>query len=361
MLNKVIVYHSFTKQKRAAHQRIPDSEVTPLASVGIIANPAAGKDIRRLVAQGRFVPNQEKVNTLKRILAGLDAAGVSRAVMMPDMAMLGKAAIDGATLALAAEFIDMPVFNEERDTVRASRAMADMRVGCIITLGGDGTNRAVAKACRDIPLVPVSTGTNNVFPVMTEGTLAGLAAGVIARRLAPLDATTTRSKRLEIYIDDALADIALVDVAISRERFVGARAIWDMNTVSDLYLARAEPASIGLSAIGAQLTPIGITDPAGLHITLATDVAQATTHITAPVAPGMVIPVHIAHWRALQIADRAPITLRPCTIALDGERALTLRENQQAYVQLTDAGPRVVSIDAALRDAALNGAFRRET
>ena len=330
-----------------------------MASVGIIANPAAGKDIRRLVAQGRFVPNQEKVNTLKRILAGLDAAGVRRAVMMPDMAMLGKAALDGATLNLAAEFIDMPVFNEERDTVRAARIMADMNMGCIITLGGDGTNRAVAKACRDIPLVPVSTGTNNVFPVMTEGTLAGLAAGVVARNIAPPDETTTRSKRLEIHTDGALADIALVDVAISRERFVGARAIWDMNTITELYLARAEPASIGLSAIGAQIAPIGITDPAGIHITLAAAESQATTQVTAPVAPGMVIPVHIKHWRALRINDRAPIALRPCTVALDGERALALRDAQQAYVQLSHAGPRVVSIHAALRAAALNGAFRR--
>ena len=65
-----------------------------METVGIIANPAAGKDIRRLVAQGRFIPNQEKVNILKRILAGLDAVGVEQIVMMPDMAMLGKGALD---------------------------------------------------------------------------------------------------------------------------------------------------------------------------------------------------------------------------------------------------------------------------
>lgn len=332
-----------------------------MSSVGIIANPAAGKDIRRLVAQGRFVPNQEKVNTLKRILAGLDAAGVNRAVIMPDLAMLGKAALDGLNLNLTAEFINMPVFNEERDTTRAAAIMADMNLGCVITLGGDGTNRAVAKTCRDIPLIPLSTGTNNVFPVMTEGTLAGLAAAITARNLADPAATITRAKRLEIHIDGNLADIALIDVAISRERFIGARAIWDMTTIADLYLARAEPASIGLSAIGAQLTPIGISDPTGIHITLAPNTSQATTHVYAPIAPGTITPVHIAHWRTLHLSDRAPITLRPCTIALDGERALTLHPDQQAYVQLTHAGPRVVSIDAALRTAALNGAFRHDT
>ena len=239
-----------------------------MASVGIIANPAAGKDIRRLVAQGRFVPNQEKVNTLKRILAGLDAAGVDGVVMMPDAAMLGKGALDGAKFALDVEFVDMPVFNAERDTVRAARAMVAMGVGCLITLGGDGTNRAAAKGCGEVPLVPLSTGTNNVFPVMAEGTLAGLAAGVVARGLVEPQDAATPSKRLEVYIDGELQDIALVDVAVSKERFVGARAIWDMDTVHELYLARAEPASIGLSAIGAQLTPVGVNDGKGLRIRL---------------------------------------------------------------------------------------------
>ena len=42
-----------------------------MALVGIIANPAASKDIRRLVAQGRVVPDWEKVNILKRVLLGL--------------------------------------------------------------------------------------------------------------------------------------------------------------------------------------------------------------------------------------------------------------------------------------------------
>ena len=152
-----------------------------MASVGIIANPAAGKDIRRLVAQGRFVPNQEKVNILKRILAGLDAAGVERVVMMPDMARLGNGALDGGKYRLDVSFVDMIVFNAQRDSVRAAGIMAEMGVGCIITLGGDGTNQAVAKGCGEVPLVPVSTGTNNVFPVMAEGTLAGIAAGLVAK------------------------------------------------------------------------------------------------------------------------------------------------------------------------------------
>ena len=60
----------------------------------------------------------------------------------------------------------------EGDTMRAAAMMAELGVGCLITLGGDGTNRAVAAATSQIPLVAISTGTNNIFPVMVEGTLA---------------------------------------------------------------------------------------------------------------------------------------------------------------------------------------------
>ena len=64
-----------------------------MATVGIIANPASGKDIRRLVAHGRFVPNEEKISILKRLLAGLDAVGIDRLMLMPDGDALCRAAL----------------------------------------------------------------------------------------------------------------------------------------------------------------------------------------------------------------------------------------------------------------------------
>ncbi len=44
--------------------------------VGIVANPASGKDIRRLVAQGAVFDNNQKTNILERILLAMDAMGV---------------------------------------------------------------------------------------------------------------------------------------------------------------------------------------------------------------------------------------------------------------------------------------------
>lgn len=45
---------------------------------GIIANPASGKDIRRLVAHATVFDNQEKVNLIRRILLGFKRQGLKR-------------------------------------------------------------------------------------------------------------------------------------------------------------------------------------------------------------------------------------------------------------------------------------------
>ena len=272
---------------------------------------------------------------------------------MPDSALLAKAAADGRDLCFDVQFLDMPIYNEERDSWRAAELMAQQGVGCLITLGGDGTNRAVAKGSGSVPLVAVSTGTNNVFPSIVEGTVAGMAAGVVARGLVDLADVTTVSKRLDVEVDGEPRDIALVDVAVSRERFVGARAIWDMDTVHEVFLTRAEPASIGISAIGAQLRPLRMDDQNGMHIRF----GPGGPTVQAPVGPGMVTSVAIAEWRMLLVGDSGDVELRPCTLALDGERSLSLSPDQTARVTLSGDGPPVVSVEAVLREAALKGVF----
>ena len=328
-----------------------------MATVGIIANPAAGKDIRRLVAHGRLVPEQEKVNVLRRLLAGLEASGVERAVVMPDAAMLGRMAADGSASKPAIEFLEMPVFNEERDSSMAAELMAKMGVGCVVTLGGDGTNRAVAKGSGDVPLVPVSTGTNNVFSTMTEGTVAGLAAGVVARGLVELQSVTTVCNVLEVAFDGGRSDIALVDVAVCKHGFVGARAIWEVEMLSEVFLTSAEPTAIGLSAIGAQLHPAQRGDAAGLHVRI----GEGGTAVLAPIAPGVISSVPVSGWSPLQVDQPVEVSTGPWMIALDGERSFSVKSGESVQVTLRGNGPRVVSVEAALREAASAGVFREES
>ena len=190
-----------------------------MATVGIIANPASGKDIRRLVAHGSVFNNLEKVDIVRRALLGLQAIGVEQTIFMPDYFGIGARAIDGLKLTLKTSTLKMPLRGTQEDSTEAADRFREMQVGCIITVGGDGTNRAVAKGCGKIPLLPISTGTNNVFPYMIEGSIAGLAAGVVTLQIVKLDRVIQQTKRLEIEKDDQLIDIALIDVVVYDDIF----------------------------------------------------------------------------------------------------------------------------------------------
>ncbi len=323
-----------------------------MSAVGIIANPAAGKDVRRLVGEARFVPNHEKVGVLRRVLSGLEATGVDRVVVMPDSASLVPAAADGFSPTFEFIYLDMPVLGSDRDTTRAAELMADIGVSCLVTLGGDGTNRAVVKGSPKIPIVPISTGTNNVFPSAIEGTIAGLAAGLVARGMVELDIVSKANAVLEVLIDGHPTDVALVDVAVSKVGYVGARAVWDVDTLHEVFVARAEPGSVGLSSI-AGLLQRTLDDDAGLHITL----GPGGTEITAPVMPGVVSTVPIKTTIPLPLDEPVEVTLRPGTLALDGERTFSLPRDGRVEVVLRSDGPRVISPDAALREAAKLGLF----
>jgi len=318
-----------------------------LITVGVIANPSAGKDIRRLVAQGRVVSNQEKANTLRRVFSGMAAAGVERILVMPDASRLSEPARSDCEGRVRVEYLDMAPVEDQDGSTRAARLMAEDGVTCIVTLGGDGTNRVVARGCGDTPLVPVSTGTNNVFPQMVEGTLAGLAAGAVATGAVALDEVCVTSKRLDVFVDGELEDIALVDAAVSGEAFTGARAIWDVRTVREVFMTRAEPASIGLSSVGARVRPTALDEPVGLYLRLHGTPGKNQTKVLAPVGPGLVRSVDIAEWHVLAPGERREVTLRPGTVALDGEREIALHAGKRVEVMLNVDGPRVVQVALA--------------
>lgn len=318
------------------------------STVGIIANPSAGKDIRRLVAQGRVVSNQEKANILRRVFSGLIAAGVEKVIVMPDMSGLARPAMYDSRGQIKAEFLDVVPTGSQNDSTRAAEAMDKLDVDCIITLGGDGTNRVVSKGVGDTPMVPISTGTNNVFPRMTEGTLAGLAAGALATGEVTVEQVCRRSKRLEVLVEGEMVDVALVDAAVSRQMFVGARAVWEPQSLYSMFLTRAEPSCIGLSSIGARLKTVQIDDPIGLYMRFDGDPDETAKRVKAPVAPGLVSSVDVMGWKVLELGELLPVDLNRGTVALDGEREVELLPNQTVEVRLTNDGPLVLDVDITM-------------
>jgi len=320
------------------------------------------------VAQGRVVPDWEKVNIVRRALLGLQSVGVDRVLAMPDSSHLVRRAADDPHLSVEVDLLTMTALYNEGDTVRAAAAMAAEGVNCVITLGGDGTNRAVAKGSRDMAMVAISTGTNNVCPVMVEGTTAGMAAGLVATGTVPMEDATVRSKTIAVIVDGEDRDIALVDVALSKERFVATRAIWDMNTIYEVFLTRAEPSSIGLSSIGARLEAVSLSDGGGLHYRIADggiaedgespELDDSLVQVRAPIAPGSVPVVGIESWQRLADGQRVTVERRHSTVALDGERSFSVNPDNLLEIEVRRDGPPVVSVDAALRHAAAAGVFR---
>ena len=329
--------------------------------VGIIANPASGRDIRRLVAHGTVFDNNEKTAIVRRVLLGLEAVGIQRVAYMPehDFGILPRALTElhGHHLQLVAEPLDMVVLGTSADSTRAAQLLAKLGAGCIITLGGDGTNRAVAKGCGTVPLVPISTGTNNVFPAFLEGTIAGMAAGLIASGMGD-ERTIKRAPRLEVCINDVAMESALVDVVVSTLPFVGARALWDMSVVREVVLSCVTPATIGLSALGGALLNAGYArgEQVGMHIMLGAGGSQ----VLIPLAPGLISWVDISEHRRLAVDDMVLCQPGAGTVALDGEREIELSATSVVGVRLCADGPYVVDVPAALEAAAHAGRLHRQ-
>jgi predicted polyphosphate/ATP-dependent NAD kinase len=324
--------------------------------VGIIANPASGKDIRRLVAYGSAFDNQEKVRIVRRVLLGLQAAGVDRVCYMPDYHGIVPKALDGLKIDLPTYPLDFDTKADQRDSTEAARIMEREGATCIVTLGGDGTNRVVAKGTTTVPILPISTGTNNVFPFMVEATVAGLAAGLVATRAVPLDESTFQSTKLDVKLDEKVVDLALVDVAVCSDLFVASRAIWDLQKVSQVFLNRAEPGSIGLSSIGGLLHPVTAEEPHCLCL----DLGGNGCFVKAPVAPGVIEQVFIRDMRIMSVGEEVEIGGAPCVLALDGEREVEVRRGHHAAIRLAKEGPVVVNIAETMAAAMRRRIFVKE-
>jgi hypothetical protein len=319
--------------------------------VGIIANPASGKDIRRLVAHGSVFDNQEKVRIVRRILLGLSEMGVDRICYMPDYYSIVDRAVGEIEIDADVFPLDLFPTGEQEDSTKAAELMQEQGAACLVVLGGDGTNRAVAKGNGTIPVLPVSTGTNNVFPFMVEGTIAGMAAGLIAAKLVPLEECTFSSTKIQVLVDGEEVDLALVDVVVYDDIFTGSKAIWDMGKVSQIFLNRASADSIGLSSIGGQIHCIGPEEPRALYLEL----GEPGRLVVAAVAPGMIRKLFVRYQRVIEVGEEIEVSSSPCVLGLDGERDFEVQPGRRTTMRVVEDGPRVVDVAKTMKAAMQKG------
>lgn len=320
-----------------------------MGKVGIIPNPLSGKDIRRLVACGMVSSNDHKINLVVKILHGLDASGVSEVVIMPDIFGIGQQAKETffkkKKSPMDVSLLDMPILTNDEDSYKATLFMKDLGVNCIITLGGDGTNRIVAKACGKTPILPLSTGTNNVFSFMIEATVAGVAAGFVSREVLDPRLTFTECKRLDIIRGEEVIDIALIDAVVVETNNIGARAIWDVGQIKQIVQTCGSLDNIGLSSIGGCLHHVSLSDGHGISV----EIGEGGSTVLAPIAPGLIKEVPVQSSRIIKIGERVPVQWFPSVLALDGERQLKLRAGDDISIRLSRPGLNVVNVHKVLR------------
>ena len=316
-------------------------------TVGVIANPAAGKDIRRLVAHASPTSDAAKIGVVRRAVAGAIDAGARRIVVAPDKHNLSARAIaDLNTSSVHIDIVEEPTIGHPSDTISMATHMRQKEVNALIVLGGDGTHRDVAKGWLDAPIVGISTGTNNVFPRHVDATLAGVAAGLVAAGVVELADVSYRSKVAHARFDDGgPPDLALVDLVLMHGSYTGSRAVWDPAQLQTVVACIAEPASVGLSSIAALLRPVDRRTPLGVLVDLG-----GPNIVRVPIAPGTFADV--PYWSAAEVELDHPIVLRgPGVLSFDGERDRVLGQGVSVEVRIRADGPHVIEVEATLAAA----------
>jgi predicted polyphosphate/ATP-dependent NAD kinase len=321
--------------------------------IGIAVNPASGKDVRRLVARASVFDNQEKCAIVRRAIVGALGAGANVFAYVPDSHGIAASALAEFGDEVCYRAVDAPHTASALDTIRGARALRDADCAAVLTLGGDGTNRAFALGWRDAPLVPISTGTNNVFPRFVEATVAGAAAGLIASGRIALRAVAARAKAISVEIDGERDDLALIDAVLTDERFVGARALLDADSLRLALLTRADPSAVGITSIGGLIAPLADDEDRALLLTL----GRGAAAVRAPIAPGLYSIVRVSDVRSVELGETVTVA-GPGVLAFDGERDRVLKSGQSARLTVRRDGPWVIDVARTLALAAACGAFR---
>ncbi|MCC4798814.1 acetoin catabolism protein X [Enterovibrio norvegicus] len=334
-------------------------------TVGIIANPVSARDIRRIIAHAANLHITDRANMVLRILAGLAHTGINNVVMMPERAGLGIHIQRGLRQAKQADearfpafsWLDMPVTGTAQDTVHATQLMKDQNVAAIIVLGGDGTHRLVVRECGNIPIAGVSSGTNNAFPPLLEPTITGLATGLAIRGKMPSSEAFRSNKCLDVRVNDQ-RDIALVDVAIVREQFTGALAVWKAESLRELFVTFGRTDGIGLSSIAGLLNPISRDDPVGLHVLFDGHGSSSTSqYLSAPLAPGLLAELPIQSSSVIQPNTRITPATTSGSLALDGERELPFSASDNVCITLRLNAFNTINVERCMAFAAQHRLF----
>ncbi|MCP3986287.1 MAG: ATP-NAD kinase [bacterium] len=319
--------------------------------LGVIANPMSGRDVRRLVGRAQTHTPDAKRNQLQRAVVGAVAAGVKRVLLVQDLFRVSERAVDLLRIGAEMEFLDIGrLETKPSDTLRAVEAMRKAGCGALLVLGGDGTQRLVAKAWPEVPLLPLSTGTNNVFPETVEATTAGAAAGLVASRRVSIEEVAVRAKLVRAVYENGDESLAVIDAVLVADDHPGSFMPFDPEKIRHMLLSRAEPGSIGMSPIGGLLEPASASDDFGVVVEC-TAKGEGGRPLLVPVSPGLYRTAHVKSARRLALGEE--VVLRgPGLLEFDGDRERVLAAGECVRLCVVRDGPWVIDTARAMRVAA---------
>ena len=315
--------------------------------LGILVNPMSGRDVRRIAARATNMTHETKMDMVARIAVGADQAGIDELFIFNEPFRIATQALAWLDLSASVRVLDVNLHHDARDTEQAILKLQKEGVDTVVALGGDGTHRIIARTSPNLTLVPLSTGTNNVFPVSVEPTIAGMAAALAAKHQLPVTDRTLQAacKVLHLEFCDGRSDIALIDVVKLQDDFIGNFMPYDNRKIQDLILTCALPDAIGMSPIGGFLKVVEKADDFGLAIQLGSGHA-----FRAPISPGYFRSVSSHASSTLNLNQSITLT-GPAVIALDGDREHNLRTGEKVRVTLRRDGPLILDVPAVMRHA----------
>lgn len=329
--------------------------------LALAVNPMSGRDVRRLAARATNMTHEAKRDIVARVAAGADAAGVTDIYITKEPFQISSMALQHMGLKANVHVVEHPLENGAADTERSMAMFLEAGCSTVVSLGGDGTNRAIVRAAPDIDLVPLSTGTNNVFPVLAEPTVAGIVAGLNAR--GRLTGPDLKRRVKVLHIDgEGVEDVGLIDAVLLRDDHVGNLLPFDAEKIERMVLTRAEPNSIGMSPIGGYLHPVYAHDDFGLLVDMHPD-QQLERELgdgvdgqkfLAPLSPGLFRSVNVRETHQLALGEEVVFS-GPGVLALDGDRDIKIRSGASLRVRVDRDGPQVIDIEAAMRWAVSQG------
>lgn len=327
-----------------------------MATVGVVVNPAAGRDVRRLAGGAVVSGNYAKRRIAEAVIEGLTMVDASPdALVMRDKVGIGEYVVRHAPADVDARLLEMPVRGDVEDTHRAADLFQD-NADAVVVLGGDGTTRAVANSVGSVPIAAVSTGTNNVVPSFVDGTAAGAAGALVATDAVPLEDVSFRHGMVEVTVEETGQSTRGVATAGVVDRpFVGSRAVMHASEFVGGVVSRASPDDVGLSGI-AGTGGIHAPDAEGGVLVRLTPPGPDVRTVRAIPLPGVVEPVGVRERRVLEDRETATFSVSSGVVSVDGERELEVTDSDVVFRPVAD-GPTVVRFDDVFDAAVRRGCF----